>query len=362
MSLPISMIPGPVAVPDFVSKALAHDHGFARPEEEFLPLYQTTSKLLAKCMGTNNEVAIMTGEGMLALWAGLKSTLKAGDRVLAIATGIFGEGIGQMAAGLGCNVRTLSYPFNTTICDLQNIEDAIASFKPHMITAVHCETPSGTLNPLDGIAALKKKYSVPLLYVDAVSSLGGAPVCMDDWQIDLLLGASQKCFSAPPNLCFLGISPAAWDVITSINYQGYDALLPWKGVNLSGSFPYTPYWSGVAALHQAVQSLLDEGLENAFARHEAVAQICRKGLQNLDITLWPDPKAIASPTVTTAHIPQNFTWDTWQKTLRKQGLTIGCGLGPLAGKVFRLGHMGSQADPLLMQKTIEIIKKALHKD
>ncbi len=355
----IAMIPGPVQVPNFVLQELAHDHDLGQYEEDFLPLYHETGKLLAKCMGTDKPAVIMTGEGMLALWAGLKSCLKAKDRVLSIATGIFGEGIGHMAASLGCDVQTISYPFNATVGDLAEIEAAIANFKPHMITAVHCETPSGTLNPLDGIGILKKKYEVPLFYVDAVSSLGGTPVLMDQWNIDILLGGSQKCFSCPPNLCFLGLSDTAWDIINSVQYQGYEALMPWQNVQNAKCCPYTPYWGGVAALNASIKHLLDEGLENVFARHEKVAQACRQGLMDLGLHLWPDVNAIPSPTVTTAHIPQGFTWEMWQKKLLANGLTVGCGFAALEGKIFRLGHMGSQANFETLQKTLNIIEKNL---
>ncbi len=357
---PITMIPGPVSVPHAIYDLLARNDGAGKYEHELFPLYYDTGKLLAKCMGTNNDVVIMTGEGMLALWAGLKSCLKSGDKVLAISTGVFGEGIGQMAAGLGCEVKTISQPFNTTINNLAEIEKTIAEFKPHMITAVHCETPSGTLNPLDGIGMLKNKYAVPLFYVDAVSSLGGAPVHMDDWHIDLLLGAPQKCLSAPPSLCFLGVSQNAWDIAKDINYQGYDSLYPWKDLQKIGYFPYTPYWEGIGALNQATKNILEEGLESVFARHEEVAKLCRDGLQNIGIKLWVDEQAIASPTVTTAHIPDNFTWNNFQQILQKQGLIVGGGIGALDGKIFRLGHMGQQAKPELIRQALKIIEQTLN--
>ncbi len=352
-----SMIPGPVQVPSSIYNILSNDYGSGKYEHELFPLYFETGKLLAQCMSTSNDVVIMSGEGMLALWAGLKSCLKPGDKVLAIANGIFGEGIGQMAASLGCQVKTLTYPFNTTLNELNDVEAAIADFKPHMITAVHCETPSGTLNPLHGLGALKKKYAVPLFYVDAISSIGGAPVLMDDWNIDLLLGAPQKCLSAPPSLCFLGLSPMAWDVICKVNYQGYDALSPWNNLINLGYFPYTPYWEAIAALNQAAKNLLTEGLENVFERHSQVADLCRKSLKNLGIQLWAAEDATASPTVTTAHIPNGHSWQSWQQSLQKQGLIVGGGLGELHGKVFRIGHMGIQAEKKLVQQALKIIEK-----
>ncbi len=356
---PVPLVPGPVRVPAFVREVLARDMSAGQREEDFLPLYIATSKLLAACMQTRHDVVLMTGEGMLALWAGLKSCLSAGDRVLAIANGVFGDGIGDMAAGLGCEVRKISAPFNTTVHDLTIIEEAISTFKPHMITAVHCETPSGTLNPLDGIGTLKKKYAVPLFYVDAVSSLGGAPVCMDEWGIDILLGASQKCFSAPPNLSFVGMSPSAWECAATVKYVGYDALLPWKEISAQGVGPYTPYWAGVAALHTAVSAVLEEGLAQVYARHEAVAEYCRQGLIQRGCTLWPSAEAMPSPTVTAAFAPKDMTARAWQEALRHRGVVVGTSFGPMAERVFRMGHMGSQANMSLIEQAFDIMDMLL---
>ncbi len=354
---PLSMIAGPTYVPATLREVLSRDYG--TNEEDFLPLYAATNTLLAQIMGTKHDVITMTGEGMLALWAGLKSCLQAKDRVLSIGTGVFGDGIGDMAAGLGCEVQKISFAYNSTIHNLEHIEKTIQEFKPHMITAVHCETPSGTLNPLAELGALKQKHAVPLFYVDAVSSLGGAPVCMDAWHIDILLGGSQKCFSAPPNISILGLSPAAWHRAAEVNYAGYDALLPWKNVLQDRLCPYTPYPHGVAALHASLQALLAEGLENVFARHEKAASACREGLQNLGIDLWTDAKAINSPTVTAAMIPDGFTWEQWQQALADQGLAVAGSFGPMQGKVFRIGHMGSQAHTHLVEQCLQIIAKVM---
>jgi aspartate aminotransferase-like enzyme len=158
------MIPGPVKVPQAILDVYQLDYGSGDLEPEFLELYNRTETNLQKIMGTRNRVVIQTGEGMLALWSALKSCLLPGERVLAVATGVFGYGIGEMAAALGMNVRTVAIPYNQTISDWVAIERAIAEFKPQMITAVHCETPSGTLNPLAQLGVLKKAHDVPLLY------------------------------------------------------------------------------------------------------------------------------------------------------------------------------------------------------
>lgn len=354
----IPMVPGPTFIHPRVLEAMSKDYGSGQIESDFLPLYVETGTRLGSMMGTSNDVILMTGEGMLALWAGLKSCLMPGDSVLSVGTGVFGDGIGEMAESIGCRVEKLSLPYNSTIGNgdsLQKIADAIRRVRPVMITAVHCETPSGTLNPLAELGLLKKDMGVPLLYVDAVASVGGVPVEADAWHVDLLLAGSQKCLSAPPSMSIVSVSTAAWERMREVGYQGYDSLLPFKTVQQDGRCPYTPYWHGVAALKAAACLIEEEGLEQVFQRHENVAKQCREGLAELGITLFTAPDAINSPTVTAALIPKGYGWKEWQQKLRGHGLVVSGSFGPMAGKVFRLGHMGTQADSNLMQKALKVI-------
>jgi aspartate aminotransferase-like enzyme len=228
-----------------------------------------------------------------------------------------------------------------------------------MITVIHCETPSGTLNPLEELGEIKHRHNVPLLYTDVVASLGGAPVLVDAWGIDLALGATQKALSAPPGMSFVSISPAAWGIIEQVDYPGYDALIPWKTAQRDFYFPYTPDWHGTAALYAATQMLLAEGLENSYQRHAQAAQLCRQGVQSIGLDLFPDQSAIPSPTVTAVKVPDGIPWKELDQRFRRQGLAVAGSYGPLTGKVFRLGHMGSQADDKLVQQALEIIKAAL---
>lgn len=359
ITYPVSMVPGPVKVPEEVLKVYETNYGSADLESEFLDLYNRTEEALKKVLGTANPVVIQTGEGMLALWSALKSCLVPGDRVLAVATGVFGYGIGEMAKSAGAEVRTVGLEYDQTIGELGEIETAIAEFKPKMITAVHCETPSGTLNPLAGLGKLKKKYGVPLLYADVVASAGGAPVLADEWQIDLALGGSQKCLSAPPCMSFLSVSPTAWDIIEKIGYAGYDALSPFRTAQKIFYFPYTPYWHGMAALHAAAMLLLREGLENSYARHEKVAQYCRSRLTDMELSLFPARDAVHSPTVTAVNVPKHFTYAELDSRLRQKGMAVAGSYGPLAGRVFRLGHMGTQADMELMKQALDILAEVL---
>jgi len=357
---PIPMVPGPVSVPKAVLEAMQVDFGSGDLEPEFLDLYNQTEQLLQRIYQTRNSVLIMTGEGMLALWAALKSTILPGERVLAISSGVFGYGIGEMAAAIGAQVKTIALPYDQTITNWAEIEQAIAEFQPKMITAVHCETPSGTLNPLAELGRLKIGYGVPLLYVDAVASAGGAELLTDEWQIDLCLGGSQKVLSAPAMAAFLTVSQAAWEIIAEVDYPGYDALKSWRTAQRDFYFPYTPNWHGVAGLHVAAKRLLAEGLQNSIARHEKVAASCREKITALGLKIYPAPGAVPSPTVTAVYVPEGITWTELDQRFRQHGLVVGGSYGPLAGKVFRIGHMGSQADMDLLKRALNVIEQVLH--
>jgi aspartate aminotransferase-like enzyme len=358
-SYPIPMVPGPVVVPDAIRQVYLAPYGSGDLETEFIELYTRTQRRLKEIFGTRDDIVIMSGEGMLSLWSALKSCLVPGDRVLAVATGVFGYGIGEMAQSLGADLKTVGFSYDETINDMARIEAAIAEFKPRMITAVHCETPSGTLNPLEELGRLKHAYRVPLFYVDTVAGAGGVPVLADDWHIDLCLGGSQKCLSAPPDMSFLSVSPRAWEIVDAVGYVGYDALKPFQQAVKDRFFPYTPNWQGVAALFTAAGILLDEGLENSFNRHDAVARFCRRRLVEMGVDLFPASGAIPSPTVTAARIPDGQSWETWDRRLREQGLVVAGSYGPLAEKVFRLGHMGAQADMKLMEQALDVIARTL---
>ena len=356
---PIPMVPGPVKVAQEVLDAYQINYGSGDMESEFLELYNQTEAGLKTILSTQNQVVIQSGEGMLALWGALKSCLVPGDRVLSIATGVFGDGIGDMAASIGAEVHKISLPYNETISDMAEIEKTIETFKPKMITVVHCETPSGTLNPLATLGRLKKEAGVPLLYVDAVSSIGGAPVLTDEWNIDLCLGGSQKCLSSLPDMAFLSVSDAAWDIIGQVGYVGYSALEPFRTAQAEHYFPCTPNWHGVAGLNAGAQLILAEGLSNSYRRHEAAAQLCRAKIKELGLNIFPAENAIPAPTITAVNVPAGISWQEFDAKLRREGLVVAGSYGPMANKVFRLGHMGTQADTDLVTRAMEVIETVL---
>ncbi len=356
------MYPGPVSIHREALKALSRDYYPARYDKNFSLAYEYVCSSVQELAGTKNDVVLATGEGMLALWAALKSCLQKDDRVLAIGTGIFGDGFADMADAIGAKSRLLSFGYDETIntSHLKEIEKAIDEFKPTMITLVHCETPSGTLNPLEEIGQLKKKKNVPLFVVDAVASLGGVPINADDCNIDILLGGSQKCFSCPPDMSILTISPTAWEYIDKVNYIGYEALKPFMNIGYDATkYPYTPNSSGVFALEASIKAMQIEGFDNVFKRHVEVSKYCQEEITKMGLKLFPKKEAISSPTVTAVYIPEHLlmSFDQMQNTAKENGVFLGGSFGQLHNKIFRIGHMGTQADLTLLKKTLNVIEE-----
>jgi aspartate aminotransferase-like enzyme len=358
-SYPIPLVPGPVAIPEAVRAAYAVDYGSADMEEEFFALYAGCERDLQALLGTRNDTNIQSGEGMLALWGALKSVIRPGDRVLAVATGLFGYGIGEMARQVGAEVEVVGFGDDQAL-DPQPVREAARRLGPRLVTAVHCETPSGVLNPLAEVGAICREVDA-LYYVDYVASAGGARVDVDAAHIDLGLLGSQKVLSLMPDLSMISVSERAWAAVDERGYVGYDALAPWRKALASKYFPYTHNWQALAGLQVSLRLLADEGWENVYARHARAAALCRERLHAMNVRLFPESDAISSPTVTAAYVPEGWTWEELDGALRARGMVVGGNYGKLAGKVFRIGHMGSQADMGLVARGMDVLEEILRR-
>jgi aspartate aminotransferase-like enzyme len=353
----IGLVPGPVSVPEEFRMAYLENFGSADLEEEFFHLYEENEALLRDLLKTKNSVTIQSGEAMSVLWGALKSLLLPGDRLLAVSNGVFGRGFGEMGKMLGMEVRIVEAQ-DGEFPDLASIREAAAEFRPRMITAVHCETPSGILNPLSEIGKIARETGA-LFCVDYVASAGGTDVRTDEWEIDVGLLGSQKVLSLLPDLSMVALSDRAWEAAERTIYQGYDALLPWRDGPEKRYLPYTHNWHALQALNLSLRRLFDEGLERSFARHDEVARYCRGRLSAMDVVLYPKSEELCSPTVTAALVPSVWTWSELDGELRSRGMVVGGSYGALAGKVFRIGHMGSQADMELVKRGMDILEDVL---
>ncbi|MFO7635241.1 MAG: aminotransferase class V-fold PLP-dependent enzyme [Caldilinea sp.] len=358
-SYQIPLVPGPVSIPSAVRAAYAVDYASADLEVEFFGLYERCERKLQAVLGASAQITIQTGEGMLALWGALKSVVRPGDRVLAVGAGLFGVGIGEMARQIGAEVEVVNFPFDS-IVDPAPVREAALRFRPKLVTAVHCETPSGTLNPLEELGRICREVDA-LFYVDFVASGGGVAVDVDRCAIDLGLLGSQKVLSLPPDLSMVTVSERAWESVSEANYAGYDALAPWQNGPAQRYLPYTHNWGALAALEISLDQLLAEGMEAVYARHAAVASSCRRALDAMGVRLFPVRDEYNSPTVTAAYVPQGWMWLDLDRALREHGMAVGGNYGDLAGKVFRIGHMGSQADSALLDRGMDVLRHVLGK-
>ncbi|HSL86429.1 MAG TPA: aminotransferase class V-fold PLP-dependent enzyme, partial [Bacteroidales bacterium] len=195
----LRMTPGPSYVTERVRRAMAMPIINPDMEDEFFARYKNTQKLLKKIYHTKEEVLILSGEGILGLEAACASLIEPGDKVLCIDNGIFGHGFIDFVRLYGGEVTVFESAYDRPV-DHKKLEAFLREnhdFK--LATVVHCETPAGLSNPVDLICPLLKSYGI-LSVVDSVSALAGEPVLMDEWDMDIVLGASQKCISAPPGL------------------------------------------------------------------------------------------------------------------------------------------------------------------
>jgi aspartate aminotransferase-like enzyme len=351
------LVPGPVSVPKKIREAWLMDPGSSDLEVEFFELYAQNQTLVQKLLNTRESVVMTSGEAMSILWGALKSALKPGEKLLAVAGGLFGEGFADMAGSFGVQVEKVVSDYDS-LPDPQQVREVALRFRPKVISAVHCETPCGTLTPLKALGEIAREAGA-LFLVDFVASGGGAAVDADENHIDIGLLGSQKALSLPPSLSISTISARAWDVFKEVKYDGYDAYLPWRNVPAVRYMPYTHDWHSMMALNISLTSIMEEGMENVFARHSRVAALCRKLARGLGAGLFPVSEDICSPTVSAFHIPDGWTWEALDAALRARGMAVGGNYGSLAGKVFRIGHMGSQADEVLVARGMEILGEVL---
>ena len=355
----IGLIPGPVSVPENIRRAWLNDYGSSDLEAEFFDLYRQNQVLIQELLHTQNSIVITSGEAMSILWASLKCTLRPGEKVLAVSSGLFGEGFAEMAKTFGAEAEVCAFPYDE-VPDPARVREHASVFRPKVLTAVHCETPSGTLTPC--LAELGRiAHEVGALFVvDFVSSAGGAPLDADGCGIDIGLLGSQKVLSMTSSLSISSISPRAWEVIEAVNYSGYESYIGWREVPETHYMPYSHDWHSMKALNISLTSLLAEGLANVQARHERAAKLCRDMGRSMGLTLYPKSEAWCSPTVTAFRVPDGWTWPELDGALRERGLAVGGNYGSLAGCVFRIGHMGSQADCELVERGMNIIAEVLH--
>lgn len=339
MNRPLIMTPGPTEVHEDVRNSMAQDITNPDLDFNFYEYYGETCNKLKKLLNTKEDVLILNGEGILGLEAACASLIESGDRILCIDNGIFGKGFGDFAKIYGGEVIYFKGDYRKPI-DLEELKlflEKDSDFK--LATLVHCETPSGITNPVDKICPLLKKYGI-ISVVDSVSGVGGEPLEVDNWQIDIVLGGSQKCLSASPGLTFLSVSKEAWNIIlnrkTPIK-SFYCNLALWKNWYNEKWFPYTQPISDIYGLNCAVDRILEKG--DYIERHKIIGIAVRKAIVKSGLELYPIDGY--SSTVTTVLIPKGITFDKiFNHMVGEHNIMIAGAFDYLKDRVIRIGHMG----------------------
>ena len=349
----LRMTPGPTEVPAAVRERMSEPMPNPDVEPEFVAFYRDVLEKLEAIYG-DDDIAVLGGEGILGLEAAIASLVEPGDRVLCIANGLYGEGFADFVEMAGGEAVVCDTAWREPL-DLEAVHSHLAAESFDVATMVHCETPTGVLNDIEPVLEMLEDHDV-ISVVDAVSSLGGTPVPTDE--IDVCLGASQKCFSAPPGLTVCSVSDRAWAKIESFETPSlYTDLEPWRDAVAEAWFPYTHLVSNLYGLDTAIDLLLEEGLETVFERHETAATRCRDRAADLGVSLYPDG-ARPSPTVTALEVPGRAQ-AIQSKLVEDHDIVLATGLGDLAEDVLRIGHMGHNARLERVDRTMDALEAVL---
>jgi len=332
----------------------------------FLVIMNEVQAALRHVMGTQNPFTIaVSGTGSAGMEAALVNLLEPGDTAVIVVAGVFGTRMVDIAGRAGAKVVKLEVPWGETI-EHARVEEALRKEAPvKLVALVHAETSTGAHQPVAGLGKLCHDHGA-LLVLDAVTSVGGAPVELDAWEVDACYSGTQKCLSCPPGLAPLSLSPRALDAVrarkTKVQSWYLDAgMVADYWAEGKRVYHHTAPISMVYALREALRLVLEEGLPARFARHRRHAAALVAGLAALGCA----PQAQEGrrlPMLTCVKVPAGVDEAAVRKALLlEHGIEIGGGLGPLAGKVWRVGLMGESARQEHVLAVLAALEQALAK-
>ncbi len=335
--------PGPSPVHPRVLRAMSAPV-IGHLDPEFLNIMNETQQLLRYVFQTKNELTIpISGTGSAGMEAALCNFIEPGDNVLIAVIGYFGERMVEMARRYGANVDRLDKPWGE-IFDPAEIEKQLRQKKYKLFAFVHAETSTGAqqLNVKE-IAALAHAHGA-LVVMDCVTSLGGVPVEIDAWDVDIAYSCSQKCLSCPPGLAPLTVSPRAREVLrarkTPVANWYLDLTMVEKYWGNERTYHHTAPITMNYALREGLRIVAEEGLEARWARHRANAEMLWAGLEELDLPPFVPPH-YRLPSLTTCALSPRLDDVTGRKRLLDEyNIEVAGGFGPLKGKIWRIGLMG----------------------
>lgn len=351
----ILRIPGPSPIPPSVQRAMSQPM-IGHRGQETAEMMQRIKPELKKVFGTKQDVMIITGSGTSGLETAAVNVAAAGDEVLVLVSGSFGDRFAKICETYEMKTHRIEVDWGDNI-----VVDDVAEFlkENKNIKAVfmtQCETSTGILNPVEEISKAIQDNSDALIVVDGVSCVGGVVTEMDAWGVDVFVTGSQKAMMLPAGLTFIAVSDKAWKAIDDNKEPRFYLDLRRYRDNLDkDTTPFTPALSLIFGLEQALNLLKEEGLDNVYARHTLMKDMTRAAMKALSIPLLTEDD-VASATVTAVK-PDSFDPEALRKSVKaKFGLTLAGGQAHLKGEIFRIGHMGycTPADVLQYIGIIEL--------
>jgi len=345
-------IPGPTPVPERILNAMSRqmlDHRGPAFGEFGLKLLADIKTIFK----TQSPVIIYPSSGTGAWEAGFVNTLSPGDEILIVETGQFAVLWRTLAERFGLQPEVLATDWHSG-ADADAIETRLKKDKSHTIKAVcivHNETSTGARSWIDEVRkAIDAAKHPALLFVDAISSLAAMDFCFDEWGVDVAVSGSQKGLMLPPGLSFTAVSQKALAASKAAklprSYWSWDDQL---AINAAGTFPYTPAVGLLFGLAESIAMLHEEGLDNVFARHDRLAEATRRAVRGWGLETWCHDAKAYSPAVTAVATPDGHNADAFRKVvLENFNMSLGTGLNKLAGKAFRIGHLGYTNELTLM--------------
>jgi aspartate aminotransferase-like enzyme len=330
------LLAGPVKMHPRVKRAMARP-SIGHRSPEFTELNQELRALLEEVYQTTDPVAVLAGSGTLGMDAAARSLLD-GDPAVAVDGGKFGNRFANLADRYG-EAHVLDVPWGEAP-DLDALEDLVADVEPKAVFLTHNETSTGVENPLDEIATIAQDHGA-LVVADAITSMGSMPVPVDEWGVDVAVVGSQKCFGAPAGLAFVSASDRAREAM--YDDKGFYLNLPkhldrWED---EAQTPFTPAIPLHLATVEALNVILDEGLQARFERVARQAEALRAGLEAMGLDLFTEA-GVRSATVTAVEYPEGVGDADVRGHLKEDhGVLVAGGQRHVSGEIFRVGHMGS---------------------
>ncbi len=346
-------VPGPTNVPESVRKAIdvpMEDHRAPDLPEFTLPLFADLKKVFRTETG---QVFLFPSSGTGGWEAAMTNTLSPGDKVLISRFGQFSHLWTDLCERLGLEVECIDCEWGTGV-PLEAYAEALAADTDHRIKAVlatHNETATGVTSDIAGVrAALDASGHPALLFVDGVSSIACIDFRMDDWGVDVAVSGSQKGFMLPAGLGIVCVSQKALGMAESAKmHRCYFDLRDMVATNAQGYFPYTPPMPLIRGLRVAVDLLLEEGLDDVFARHHRHAEGVRRAVAAWGLELCAKEPKWHSDTVSAIVLPEGVDGGALiRHAYARYGLSLGAGLSKVAGRVFRIGHLGDVNELMLL--------------